>query len=273
MIRRPTRPLDPAALAKADDDFYKAHPEMVKDGKRVPISSDPSDPCADIMREEWMNKYIANGGKVEQVTLPSKKIGCIIASCPKTKKTLTENEANKLFHELSANKNIPFDYPVDCCFSRAHSMCRTITNKGIDCKKNWYFDQDWGTQKQKASLHPRDADGSVVSFPDRKSGKNEPVQWVYHVAPTVRVEKADGTIQDMVMDPSLADRPLTKDEWKARQGNPLGAYEEDTDSKPYFSNKKHDYYEYDPEMKETCAQLEIHKRNRDTARGLATSRP
>ncbi|MCX7097735.1 MAG: protein-glutamine glutaminase family protein [Methylococcales bacterium] len=246
---------------------------MVNNGKRTSISTDPTDPCADILREEWMDNYVANGGKVEQVTLPSNKVGCTKTSCPQTKNTLSEKEANQLFKELKANKNIPFDYPVDCCYSRAHSMCRTIENKGIGCQKLWYFDQGWGTNDGKASLHPHKPDGSAVSFPDSVTGNSEPIAWVYHVAPTVKVKKADGTIQDMVMDPSLADRPLTKDEWKTIQGNPKGAYEEVTDSNPYFSNKKLGYYEPDPDMKETCAQLEKHKKDRGVARSLATKKP
>jgi len=147
-------------------------------------------------------------------------------------------------------------------------MCRTIENKGIDCQKLWYFDRNWGTGGAASSLHPHTPDGSAVSFPDATAGK--PVTWVYHVAPTVKVKKADGTIQDMVMDPSLADRPLTNDEWKAIQGTPEGAYDEVTDSKPYFSNKKMRYSQDDPDMKQTCAQLETHKRDRDAARKLAT---
>ena len=271
-MRRATKPLDRNALAKADDDFYKAHPDMVKNGKRIPISADPNDPCAERLREDWIDKYVANHGEVKEVTLPSKKGGCTTTPCPETKKTLTEKEASQLFQTLKANKNIPFDYPVDCCYSRAHSMCRTMENKGIDCQKLWYFDQDWGKDGASNSLSPHKPDGSAVSFPDVTTGVSKPVTWVYHVAPTVKVKKADGTIQDMVMDPSLADRPLTKDEWKAIQGTPKGAYEEVTDSKPYFSNKKVGYSQDDPDMKETCAQLETHKRDRDAARKLATEK-
>lgn len=151
-------------------------------------------------------------------------------------------------------------------------MCRTMENKGIECNKIWYFDKDWGTGAVTPSLHPRKGDGSPVSFPDSTTGTDKPVQWVYHVAPTVKVTKADGTTEDMVMDPSLADRPLTKDEWKKIQGNPAGAYEETTDSKAYFSNKKHGYRDEDPDMKETCAQLEIHKKDRDAARRAAAAK-
>ena len=41
--------------------------------------------------------------------------------------------------------------------------------------------------------------------------------WHYHVAPAVRVRGADGSVHDMVLDPSLFDRPATVEEWRAAQ--------------------------------------------------------
>jgi glutaminase-like protein len=264
MTRRAKRPLDTTAVAKADDAFYAAHLEMVEDGKRIPISTQPNDPCAVLMREEWMDSYVANGGAVDPVSLPAAKPGCTTVPCPVTKKTLTEQEAKQVFNEIAANRNIPFDYPVDCCYSRAHSMCRTMELKGIESEKIWYFDQNWGTSAASSSLKPTKADGNPVTFP-AAGGSGRPVGWVYHVAPVIKVVKEDGTTQHMVIDPSLSDRPLTKDEWKKIQGNPPGAYEEVTDSKPYFSNKKNKVRVEDSDMRETCVQLEIHKRDRNAA--------
>jgi len=150
---------------------------------------------------------------------------------------------------------------VDCCYSRAHSMCRMMESKGIACEKYWYFSKDW---PYSSDLHPRDRNGTPIMFPD-KYGVDRPVRWKYHVAPLVTVVKADGTMQDMVMDPSLADCPLTKDEWKKIQGSPAGAYEETSDSKTYFSNKRFAYGEDDADMVKTCAMLETHKRTRDAS--------
>lgn len=268
MTRRARRPLDPAAVAKANDAFYTAHPEMLEDGKRIPISEQPNDPCAAIMREEWMDSYVANGGAVDSVELPASTPDSTTACCPHARKTVTENEAAKIFNELAANKNVPFDYPVDCCFSRAHSMCRAMELKGIKSNKLWYFDENWGTSAVKPSLKPTKPDGSPVSFP-APNGTERPVAWVYHVAPIIKVVKEDGTTNDMVVDPSLSDRLLSKEEWKKIQGAPSGAYEEVTDSKAYFSNKKRKFREEDPDMRETCGQLEKHKRDRDAARRAA----
>jgi len=64
---RATHPMSHAAASAADDDFYDAHPEMVKDdGKRVPL--DPHDPAQANLRHEWIEAYAANGGQVHKVT-------------------------------------------------------------------------------------------------------------------------------------------------------------------------------------------------------------
>jgi hypothetical protein len=271
MMQRAKRPLDPAAVLKANDAFYAAHPQMIEDGRRIPISTQPNDPCAGSMREEWMRHYVAAGGAVDPVTLPAAKAGSTTVPCQSAKQTLTELEARQLFNELAANKNIPFDYPVDCCFSRAHSMCRMIEQKGIACEKVWYFDKNWGTPVVKASLKPIKADGTSVMFPD-EHGVVQAVAWVYHVAPTVKVVRKDGTTEPMVMDPSLSNRPLTKNEWKQVQGNPAGAYEEPSDSTAYFSNKKNELLQNDPDLTHTCSKLEEHKRNRNAGRAAEARR-
>ncbi|MCX7113398.1 MAG: protein-glutamine glutaminase family protein [Proteobacteria bacterium] len=54
-----------------------------------------------------------------------------------------------------------------------------------------------------------------VNTPNHPDGK---VEWYgYHVAPTVPVQKADGSVQDMVIDPSMFDHPVTVDEWRDAQ--------------------------------------------------------
>lgn len=65
MSRVAKRPLNQAAVAAADDQFYGAHPEMVReDGTRIPL--DPSDPRQRALRSEWMDDYLANGGELEE---------------------------------------------------------------------------------------------------------------------------------------------------------------------------------------------------------------
>jgi hypothetical protein len=183
----------------------------------------------------------------------------------------TKAQADALFKELAARKDIPFDYPVDCCYTRAHVMSRQAESKGLTTQKLWYFDKDWGTQGMNASLRPRKPDGSSVVFPD-ETGTQRPVQWVYHVAPLIKVQQGDGSIQERVLDPSVSDRPLSKVEWKAIQGTPAGAYEEITDSSAYFSNNKHGIRQEDPDLSISRDQLARHRIDRDAALAAAAGR-
>jgi hypothetical protein len=94
---RASRPMSPGAAMAANDSFYRAHPEMVKGGKRVPL--DPCNPKHAPYRDQWMKSYAANGGKTEpsrgndQVCsiqevkvkakkVPKKKVGKVQTDCP-----------------------------------------------------------------------------------------------------------------------------------------------------------------------------------------------
>lgn len=95
---------------------------------------------------------------------------------------------------------IPFMYPDDGCWGRAHEMRRLIVNMGHSSKKVWI--QGW--------LHA--------------STRNNPscgVNWGWHVAPTICVRGPwFFQRQDMVIDPSLFTGPVTKATWKSVQGDP-----------------------------------------------------
>ena len=62
---RASSPMSRSATTAADNDFYSKHPEMVQDGKRMPI--DPNNPAQAGMRQEWMGAYAKHGGKVEPI--------------------------------------------------------------------------------------------------------------------------------------------------------------------------------------------------------------
>lgn len=182
---------------------------------------------------------------------------------PEVKKILTEREADVLFKKLSDQPHIPFDYPVDCCYSRAHEMCRIIEEDGIKCQKVWYYAKGYPTVSIDDMLTPVDKKGSSIKFPDPDTGKDEPVTWTYHVAPTVKVKQSDGSKIDMVMDPSISDKPLTVKEWQDKQGVKDGAKIKRTDSKPYFRNPDGSYRIEDPNFEKTKKQFEKHQENRD----------
>jgi hypothetical protein len=69
-----------------------------------------------------------------------------------------------------------------------------------------------------------------VPTPNDPSGH---VEWNYHVAPTVPVQQPDGSVQDMVIDPSISDRPLTPQQWRGLQSQP-GSTLVQTDDSPYY---------------------------------------
>jgi hypothetical protein len=178
---------------------------------------------------------------------------------------LSKKEAQRLFDELAGQPHIPFNYPVDCCYTRAHEMCRIMEGKGVECQKYWLYEENWGKALMKAELHPVDKVGNPVTFPDPDTGEREPVKWVYHVAPMIKVQQEDGSVVDMVMDPSLAKTPLTKAQWEALMGSPSGAYSRVTDSKSYFYNPLEGTSLEDPDGTETQRQLEEHRASRDEA--------
>jgi Glutaminase len=93
---------------------------------------------------------------------------------------------------------IPFTYPDDGCWGRAHEMCRLIIAQGIQPDKVWIY----------GGLHV-----SSANKPDCT------VLWNWHVAPTLAVSTASGT-QTYVIDPSLFPGPVTQATWAGVQGDP-----------------------------------------------------
>src|SRR5215475_3775733 len=80
MSRKAELPLDSAAVKAADDQFYANHPELIQDGKRVPL--DPHDPAQASLRSEWMDLYEANKKKPAAVPPARKKPADVSAGCP-----------------------------------------------------------------------------------------------------------------------------------------------------------------------------------------------
>ena len=102
---------------------------------------------------------------------------------------------------------IPFRYPDDGCWARAHEMCRLMINMGLSPDKVW-IDHSAGHQ-----LHVDTANNPQCY-----------VEWNWHVAPRLCV-RGPGFLQTrpMVMDPSLFAAPVTEPTWKGVQGDPGAA--------------------------------------------------
>lgn len=97
---------------------------------------------------------------------------------------------------------IPFMYPDDGCWARAHSMCRTMLALGATPRKLWIQAVPPGWLRVNTRNNPR-------CF----------VEWPWHVAPTLCV-MGDRGRQEMVLDPSIFTTPVTVAEWVAIQNHP-----------------------------------------------------
>lgn len=94
---------------------------------------------------------------------------------------------------------IPFLYPDDGCWGRAHEMCRLFIAEGESPQKVWIY-------------------GSLNV--DTKNNPNCEVFWGWHVAPTLCVRRRFFKTEKMVIDPALFTGPVSKATWKGVQGDP-----------------------------------------------------
>ncbi len=126
---------------------------------------------------------------------------------------------------------IPFLYPDDGCWARAHEMCRLMIAQGMHPEKVWI-------------------DGWLHTLT-----RNNPacfVNWGWHGAPTLCVRKYFFCHIEQVIDPSLFTGPVSKATWKGVQGDPSATLT-DSDASLYMrpaqtdptyalTNDRLDYY-------------------------------
>jgi hypothetical protein len=93
---------------------------------------------------------------------------------------------------------IPFMYPDDGCWARAHEMHKILASQGAPPRKAWLYGQ----------LQVR-----------TKNNPNCSVSWRYHVAPTLPVEN----LGDHVLDPSMFRAPVPVTQWVSAQGGSMSA--------------------------------------------------
>lgn len=108
---------------------------------------------------------------------------------------------------------IPFLYPDNGCWARAHEMCRLMIAMGLSPRKVWIMGR----------LHA--------------ATRNRPdcfVNWAWHVAPTLCVRQGWFQSQRMVIDPSLVTTPVTETGWKGVQGDPNASLNETAASVYYL---------------------------------------
>jgi hypothetical protein len=111
--------------------------------------------------------------------------------------------------DVGTQAPIPFHYPPDGCYARAHLMAELLTATGYASEKVFAV-----------STYP--APGSLnVEAPyaqDVPPGVTPSVTWWYHVAPILRVRSAPSAVTEMVIDPSLAAGPITISAWTGKMG-------------------------------------------------------
>lgn len=131
---------------------------------------------------------------------------------------LTEDEAKSLYDEIASRDDIPFGYPLDGCYARAHKMVRIMEEQGVVAGKAF-------------------VEGQL--YVDTKFGE---VGWGYHVAPVVLIKK-DGKVLPYVFDPSLFDKPVPYEAWKGK----MLAKKKSVLESEYYTNR----YAYDPDDKDS----------------------
>ncbi len=162
---------------------------------------------------------------------------------------MSEQQALAMFNLVSATTCnpltvpppcIPFLYPDDGCWGRAHEMYRLMLNAGKVSKKVWIY----------GSLHA-----------STKNNPNCQVFWGWHVASMVCV-KISGFLgwffrTEKVIDPSLFVEPVSKSTWKSVQGDP-NAILVSTDGSIFYHSYG-GYNETDPSFSKTAQVLATYR--------------
>ncbi|MEO3811752.1 protein-glutamine glutaminase family protein [Sphaerisporangium sp. B11E5] len=136
----------------------------------------------------------------------------------------TMEERDELFAALRAARftpqggqplPIPYRYPADGCFARAEIMARMLADSGYKADKIFAIAAGDNGLRLNTS-HGGDQPG----YGDRLQ-----VQWWYHVAPILYEPSATTKPEAVVMDPSVADTPVTVADWVGRMSTRPSAQE------------------------------------------------
>jgi hypothetical protein len=170
------------------------------------------------------------------------------------------DQAKSLFDEMAAQPHIPFRFPEDGCYARGHEMSKLMEKKGVISGKVFL-------------------EGDLrVETPNSPKGY---VQWWYHVAPIVLVEK-NGKLEPYVIDPSIFSEPVPAEEWFAIQTRHEGGQRQATYMTPRFqytpSNAEAELRtRYDPrdvdDMRRKMEEYLVIQRERDRLRGGVPTEP
>ena len=173
---------------------------------------------------------------------------------------------------LGSEAPVPFHYPPDGCHDRAHVMATILTQMGYASEKIFAVSR---TSSGRAGLHV------ATEYAEDVPPRAQPtVTWWYHVAPVIRVRaSAQGQITEMVLDPSMRDRPVPINEWTGQMSSDifpcltLSQLASELQTHPgyrgmtvTYTASRHTYYPIETgEPPATPQQAEsLHQRNRPT---------
>ena len=149
---------------------------------------------------------------------------------------VTPQEAQRLFSLVASQSYIPFKYPDDGCWGRAHEMARLIIANGVQPRKVWIY-------------------GSLMV-----STRNHPscsVRWGWHVAPTLLVNTGISS-EVNVLDPALFPGPVPQAAWIGVQHDPRPSLY-DTDASVFYRSSS-GQLTYDPTYSQTQQVLARYRR-------------
>ena len=129
---------------------------------------------------------------------------------------LSEKDAKELFKTLKDDEENSFNYPLEGCYARAHLMATRMDEMGIVSGKAFI-------------------EGDL--YVNTKLGL---ASWSYHVASLILV-KVKGKNVPTVIDPSIFDKPVSYDVWKAKLLKNKNAKLQSE----YFTRR----YNYDPDSR------------------------
>lgn len=148
------------------------------------------DSAVDLLKKSTKIDYTEGCGQCE---LGQEQTGTVYSAFNKKSIELTivsEERASNVFNKLKNDEGIPFNFPYDGCYARAHKMATIMDEMGIVSGKAF-------------------VEGKL----NMKMNGFE-FAWGYHVASLILVKKG-GKLIPTVIDPSIFDKPVPFEQWKA----------------------------------------------------------
>ncbi|MCW3084848.1 MAG: hypothetical protein JWP12_2214 [Bacteroidetes bacterium] len=127
-----------------------------------------------------------------------------VVSLERAKELFDRMKWKSCIPDASGDPCIPFMYPSNGCWIRAHLMCYFLREEKETPKKIWSSGQYLRTRSTNVP-------GCIV-------------KWTWHVAATLMVEDESGEIIKMVFDPSMCGEPVPVQKWLDLQTDPEITY-------------------------------------------------